>query len=77
MATCKQIRNNVENYLSQSLTPGQTKVVEKHIKECPSCEARIHNHKEIDRVLRFLGNNARDSIPQSLRNIKPPSKTSV
>ncbi len=58
MATCKQIRNNVYDFLDGELTPGQNKTVEKHIAGCKNCEAYLHNSKNVNHILELLGNQS-------------------
>lgn len=67
MATCKQVQANISSYVDGELTPGQNKTIENHIKNCPSCDTKIHNSKEVGRVLNTVLGKGGDFSPEELK----------
>jgi len=51
---CKKIKKLLPLYLDNTLTSGEKQMVERHLKGCPTCRARLKPLYSIVKMIKYL-----------------------
>ena len=65
MLTCKQFLSELNDYLDETLDPGEREILQKHLNECPNCWVVCDTTLKTLKV--YKGMEA-DAVPEDIRS---------
>jgi len=66
---CRQVRERLELYRMEGLSPGEQRDIQKHLEECVACSEEARELDEVLRAVRERPAPAAPAIPPGLRNL--------
>lgn len=61
--TCQEVADILHNYFEGSLDPTLTAIIERHLQDCPDCQAFVHTYGE---TIKLTGEFSVDEVPNDL-----------